>query len=80
MDPRQQKSIDYLVAAIEKAYLKPGQLMWRSFLSGLLSGLGATLGVAIVLALSAFLIHYLGGLPVIGNWISNVGQYLPRGR
>lgn len=47
---------------------------------GLLSGLGATVGVAIVIALLGFLIRELGGLPVIGDWLNDVGRFLPKSR
>lgn len=80
MDSKQQKTLEALTAAIEKVYTQPKRMMWRSFLMGLLSGLGATLGVAIVLTLLGYLIHAVGGLPVVGDWLTNVQRYLPGNR
>lgn len=72
-----QKSIDRLVEAINKTYNRPGNLIWRGFLIGLASGLGATLGVAIVLTLAGFLLGKLGGLPWIGQFFMDAAQNLP---
>lgn len=83
LNPDEKKSLtslDNLVAAIDKAYHHPGQLAWRSFLSGLMSGLGATVGVAIIVLVLGFLIRQFGGLPVIGNWLNDLGQLLPKHR
>ncbi len=83
LSPDEKKSLaslDNLVSAIDKAYHQPKELAKRSFLYGLMSGLGATIGVAIVLALLAYLIRVLGGLPVIGQWLNELGRILPAGR
>jgi len=80
MEEKEKQALVALTAAIDKAYNHPRQLMWRSFLMGLLSGLGATVGVAIVIALLGFLIRELGGLPVIGDWLNDVGRFLPKSR
>jgi len=72
-----QKRVDQLLLAIERVYNHPGRLAARGFLFGLMSGLGATLGVAIVIWLLGFVIHRLGGLPVVGDWFNGVGQALP---
>ncbi len=77
MDDKEQKVLDGLITAIDKAYNHPKQLMWRSFIMGLLSGLGATVGVAIVITLLGFIIRHLGGLPGIGQWLLDVQQALP---
>ncbi len=72
------ESLDRLVRAVDKAYHHPGPLVWRGFLIGLASGLGATIGVALVLALFGFLLRELGGLPFIGDWLQGVGDNLNR--
>ena len=77
-DEQKEKSINNLVAAIDKAYHKPGQLAWRGFLLGLMSGLGATVGVAIVLAVIGLVIRQFGGLPVVGEWLNDLGRILPK--
>lgn len=71
------KSINGLIAAIDKAYHNPGKLATRGFLMGLMSGLGATVGVAIVVGVLGLLIRQFGGLPVIGDWLNELGRILP---
>jgi hypothetical protein len=71
-------NLDRLVSAIDKAYHHPGPLVWRGFLVGLASGLGATIGVALVLALLGFILRELGGLPIVGEWLQGVGNNLNR--
>ncbi|QQG50262.1 MAG: hypothetical protein HZB70_01615 [Candidatus Berkelbacteria bacterium] len=72
------ENLDRLVRAIDKAYHHPGPLVWRGFMIGLASGLGATIGVAVVLAILGFLVRELGGLPFIGEWIQGVGNTINR--
>lgn len=73
MDEReQQKHVERLIAAIDKTYHHPGFLMWRGFMVGLASGLGATIGVAIVLGMLGVFLRELGALPIIGEWIKNL--------
>lgn len=74
---KEQKRIERLINAIDYAYHHPGALFWRGFLGGLASGLGATVGVAIVLTVLAFLLREFGGLPVIGDWLNAVDKALP---
>jgi len=75
-----EKHLKSLTDAIKKTYGTTRSLVWRSFLSGLMSGLGATIGVAVVLALIAYLIRHFGGLPVVGSWLSELGRILPAKR
>ena len=72
------KSIDGLIAALDKAYHNPGKLVARGFLMGLASGLGATVGAAIVIALIGLMIRQFGGLPVVGEWLNDLGRILPQ--
>ncbi len=72
------KSLDRLLKAIDRAYHNPGPLVWRGFLIGLASGLGATLGAALVIGSLGFLLRELGGLPFIGDWLQGVGDNLNR--
>lgn len=73
-----EKSIDRLIVSLDKAYHNPGQLAARGFLMGLMSGLGATFGVAIVVGIIGLLIRQFGGLPVIGDWLNDLGRILPK--
>jgi|GEM_PF-1226767 len=72
------KNLDRLIRAIDKAYHHPAPLIWRGFLIGLASGLGATIGVALVLAALGFMLRELGGVPVIGEWLQGIDTTLQR--
>ncbi|MEK7170682.1 MAG: DUF5665 domain-containing protein [Patescibacteria group bacterium] len=76
-DEEKEKSINGLIAAIDKAYHNPGKLAARGFLMGLMSGLGATVGVAIVVGVLGILIRQYGGLPIVGDWLNGLGRILP---
>lgn len=76
-NPKQDK-VEQLVIALEKVYQRPGLIMWRGFLLGLFSGLGATIGVALVLGILGMLIRQFGGLPIVGDWLNGLDQILPK--
>ena len=75
-----ERHLEALTNAIEKTYGTTNSLVWRSFLSGLMSGLGATIGVSIVVIIIGYLIRHFGGLPVIGDWLGQLNQVLPSRR
>jgi hypothetical protein len=80
MDQQEKdKILDRLVASIEKAYHRPGRLMWRGFLIGLASGIGGTLGIALVIILLTLLVGKLGGIPVIGEALRDLLEIINRG-
>lgn len=56
----QQKAIDRLAKAIELAYNSPGRLFWRGIIWGIARGLGATLGLAIVLGAAYYFLRLTG--------------------
>ena len=60
MTPEEQKTIDRLVEAINRGYASSGRLFWRGFLWGLARGLGATVGLALILGLSVYFLKASG--------------------
>lgn len=54
MTPEEMKTLDRLVAAINLAHNSPGRLFWHGLLWGLGRGLGATIGLAVVLGVSYY--------------------------
>jgi len=48
----------------------------KSFVLGIFSALGATVGVAAVISILTGIIKLFGGIPVIGNLLVFLGQYL----
>lgn len=77
-EQEKQQTLNRLVAAVNKSYQSAHSAMWRGFLVGIATGLGATMGVAIVLSIIGLVVRSLGGLPVIGTWITDVGTIIPR--
>lgn len=62
--------IDQLTDTIER--LNRHQRLWPSFMRGVMSGLGATIGVAIVFALLGFLLQQLAVFPALRDEIQSV--------
>jgi len=60
----------------EKISAKSKWIYARYFCLGVCYGLGATIGVAIVIALVGVALRSLGGLPVIGEWLNGLSQNL----
>lgn len=50
-------SFDKLVAAIDRAYHRPFRMAMRSFLHGMMTALGATVGAALVLVLLFYVLR-----------------------
>ena len=48
----------------------------RSFFNGILSGLGSVIGATIVVAVLAFMLSNVQLIPVIGEWISQITEYV----
>ena len=56
-----EASVDRLVHALDRAYHRPGLLLWRSFLQGFMTAVGAFLGTFLVIIGSGYVLHSLGG-------------------
>lgn len=52
------------------------EIFFNNFLGGIAWGLGATVGAAIVLALAGVLLTKVNTVPVIGNYVQHVMQYI----
>ncbi len=46
-------------------------MLYQNFLGGIAWGLGATVGLAIVIAILTLIIRQAGGLP-LGEWFANI--------
>ena len=62
-------SINKNLAEINK---KTGSSVWRSFLTGTLSGLGSVVGVAIALAVIGWILNVVGVIPAFRAQVSHV--------
>ena len=45
---------------------------WRNFLAGIGWSFGVTFGFALIAFVFGYILHRLGGLPLIGNWLANL--------
>lgn len=50
--------------------------IWAAFLRGVFLGLGGVVGATLVVALVLFILHQLGGVPVLGPLFQNIGTYI----
>ena len=48
--------------------------VWSSFVRGLFAGLGGVIGATVGVALLLAVLALLGGTPVIGHWFTQIGQ------
>jgi len=64
------------VKIFERTYGSWKGIAGRSFVSGVFAGLGATVGVGIVLVLAGYLLEHLGVLPIVGAFFQRLDQFL----
>lgn len=62
--------------SLEKYYNSWGNLIGRSFVSGLFTALGATVGLALVLGLAGLILGKLGVLPIVGGFFSRINEVI----
>ncbi|MED1792660.1 DUF5665 domain-containing protein [Brevibacillus nitrificans] len=67
---------DIRLADIVQNYTAPRKLLWINFLAGLARGLGLTIGTAIVLALLGSLLSQFLSIPIIGDYIKDLVDYV----
>lgn len=60
-------------------YRGKGELMLANLLGGLAWGVGSVLGATIIVAVILFLLNALGGLPIIGDYITNIAESISKG-
>lgn len=64
----------------DRVYQSKRQLMLANFLGGISWGFGSVIGATIVVAIVLILLKSLGGLPVIGSYISEITRAIPTHR
>lgn len=67
---------DVRLADVIQNYTAPRKLLWTNFLAGLARGLGLTIGTAIVLALFGSLLSQFLSIPIIGDYIKQIIDYI----
>ncbi len=69
-------TMERLVRAVHLAYSSPGRLMWRGFLYGLMTALGATIGTAIFFTILIWFFQRLGGIELLRPGIENIQELI----
>ncbi|WP_232698347.1 DUF5665 domain-containing protein [Brevibacillus daliensis] len=64
------------LADMIRNYTTPKRLLWTNFVAGLAKGLGLTIGTAIVLAFFGALLSKFLSLPIIGDYIRQIIDYV----
>ncbi|WNC12862.1 DUF5665 domain-containing protein [Brevibacillus brevis] len=67
---------DIRLADVIQNYTAPRKLLWINFLAGLARGLGLTIGTAIVLAILGSILKEFISIPIIGDYIRELIQYV----
>lgn len=70
------KSAVAFIKIFERTYGNWKGIAGRSFVSGIFTGLGATIGVAIVFVMVGYLLKYLGVIPVVGDFFKQLDEFL----
>ena len=79
MDPNVFEKLDQIISLLKdlKSYNDISKKnLFKSFLTGISYALGATVGVAVLLALAGLIVKLLGGVPVIGQFFLDLGKFL----
>jgi len=80
----EEKDVKKVAKAIEtmhfREYVDFIRSPWRTFFHGFLKGtgigLGAIVGVAVVIYLITYIINLLGGVPILGEWVEGLGKVI----
>lgn len=72
-----QKKLNIIVVQLEdlRDYTRlSAKNIGKTIVLGACGAFGATVGFALLIALLSGVIKELGGLPLVGSWIANIGQ------
>lgn len=67
---------DIRLADVIQNYTAPRRLLLTNFLAGLARGLGLTIGTAIVLAILGWVFSKFLSVPIIGDYIRQIMEYV----
>lgn len=78
LDPELKGDLDTLKKEMGEVAENTNPRAILSFRNGLLYGLGATVGLALLFSLITFIVSRFGGLPVIGHFLVSIGSFFHR--
>ena len=69
-----EASVERLVQAIDKAYHRPGLMLWRSFWQGFMSAIGLSVGYAVVVIILIYVFRSLGGIELLQPFANKIQE------
>lgn len=60
----------------EQVKAKKRVILFNNFLGGIAWGIGATIGVSLVLAFITYFVRLLNPVPIVGDFVTNVYEYV----
>lgn len=80
----ENKVLSFLKGLANEKYFKmmgtPRKFIFYNFLGGLVKGLGFAIGTTIIFALLIWFLSKLSIIPVLGNWINSLLDYINKVR
>ena len=70
IDPQDVISLDGVLELIQN----PRKLAWVNFKAGFVRGFAGVVGAALAVVIIGFMVAKLGGLPLIGDFLRNIGD------
>lgn len=67
---------EHRIGDVLRNYMYPRRVFAINFLAGLARGLGLTVGTAIVLAIAGYMLSKIITVPVLGEYISDILDYV----
>ena len=74
-DTNLHHSIEELTT-VQQAILKSQRQWWRPLVNGALYGIGASVGVAVVLTIAAAGLRHAAVIPIVGNWLAQLTPFV----
>lgn len=71
-----EASVERLIQALDRAYHRPAQLMWRSFLQGFMSAIGAAIGTILIFSVIVYVVQAAGGLELLRPGLTKLQDML----
>lgn len=63
---------------VEKVYRSRGKMIFDNFLGGVVWALGVWVGSAVVIALLVYFLSKIDLVPLVGDFLGNVTQYMAK--
>ncbi len=65
-----------MLEPLERVERPLGRMLLNNFLGGIVWGLGATIGVSLILTVVGFLIRGINFVPLVGSFVASVMHYV----